>query len=132
MSDSGVFFSTRLRGKPTILRLIRHSGFAQTFVSQQFPLGRVQEVVSRYYGINLDELKSSDRRPLYSHPRQIAMYLARQLTRHSLPDIAARFGGKHHTTVLHACRQVPLRMKRDPRTAEDVKVLREAIIRCAA
>ena len=60
-------------------------------------------------------------------PRQIAMYLAKQMTPRSLPEIGRKFGGRDHTTVLHACRKVEELMKSDLSLAEDVDMLRRML-----
>jgi chromosomal replication initiator protein len=66
----------------------------------------VQQVVSEYYKITINELKSKKRTHNIALPRQIAMYLTRKLTRHSLPEIGNAFGGKDHTTVMHSCKKI--------------------------
>ena len=66
----------------------------------------VQQVVCEHFKINQNEIKNSKRTKNYVLPRQIAMYLTRTLTRHSLPEIGKSFGGKDHTTVLYACKKI--------------------------
>ncbi len=63
---------------------------------------QIQEEVAKYYHIQLKDLKGKKRVKSIVVPRQIAMYLARELTDNSLPKIGAEFGGKDHTTVIHA------------------------------
>ena len=67
---------------------------------------RIQDVVSAHFKISLDLLVSNKRSKEIAMARQVAMYLARQLTKSSLPDIGRQFGGKDHTTVLHACEKI--------------------------
>jgi chromosomal replication initiator protein len=62
--------------------------------------------VSNYYNLTVSELKSRNNSPQVSFPRQVAMYLCKQLTHCSLPEIGRRFGGKHHSTVIHAIQKI--------------------------
>ena len=64
------------------------------------------KVVSRYYDISPDQLVTKKRSRDISHPRQVAMYLCRELTDMSLPKIGQVFGGRDHTTVMHACEKI--------------------------
>ena len=76
-------------------------------------LADVQEVVARRFQVKVAELKSKRRTKTLVHPRQIAMYLARELTAASFPEIGREFGGKDHTTIMHACRQIEKAIDRD-------------------
>ncbi len=67
---------------------------------------KIQKIISYEYKITLSKLKSKNNSPTVSFPRQIAMYLSKELTRTSLPEIGKKFGGKHHTTVLHSIRKI--------------------------
>ncbi|MXP56735.1 chromosomal replication initiator protein DnaA [Pantoea sp. Mhis] len=69
-------------------------------------LEHIQKTVAEYYRLNLKDLLSKRRSRSVSRPRQIAMAMAKELTNHSLPEIGDAFGGRDHTTVLHACRKV--------------------------
>jgi chromosomal replication initiator protein len=69
-------------------------------------IDHIQRLVCHEYSLTLGQLKSKNNSPAVSHPRQIAMYLAKQLTTASLPQIGREFGGKHHTTVLHSVRKI--------------------------
>lgn len=66
----------------------------------------IQKAVANYYNVSLFDLKNTRRNKNIVLPRQIAMYLARQMTNLSLPEIGASFGGKDHTTVLHSCKKI--------------------------
>jgi chromosomal replication initiator protein len=77
-------------------------------------LSEIKAVVSAQYGITADELISPARGARVSLPRQLAMYLARELTDESLPSIGRAFGGRDHTTVLHALRRAEQRIATDP------------------
>jgi chromosomal replication initiator protein len=75
---------------------------------------RVQELTAEAFGITAEELVSTARAVRVAWPRQVAMYLARQHTGSTLPAIGQRFGGRNHTTVLHACRRTAERLAGDP------------------
>jgi chromosomal replication initiator protein len=74
---------------------------------------KIQEQVARRFDLDVSDLKSACRRKDLVTPRQIAMYLIRELTDTSLPAIGRAFGGRDHTTVLHACKQVASKLNRD-------------------
>ena len=73
----------------------------------------IQKQVSDFFNINIIELKSSRRHKHLVLPRQVAMYLTRKLTRHSLPEIGNTFGGKDHTTVMHSCKKIEQDISKD-------------------
>jgi chromosomal replication initiator protein len=75
--------------------------------------------VAEYYKIRVSDLLSPRRSRTITRPRQIAMALAKELTTHSLPEIGNAFGGRDHTTVLHACRKVAELRNTDARISED-------------
>jgi chromosomal replication initiator protein len=85
----------------------------------------IQKTVSEYYKIRVAELLSRKRTRMIARPRQLAMALAKELTEHSLPEIGDAFGGRDHTTVLHACRKIQELCETDGRIREDkAKLLR--------
>ena len=79
----------------------------------------IQKTVAEYYKIRVADLLSARRTRSITRPRQVAMALAKELTSHSLPEIGEWFGGRDHTTVLHACRKVNELKESDLRIAED-------------
>jgi chromosomal replication initiator protein len=79
----------------------------------------IQKTVAEYYKIRVAELLSKRRSRSIARPRQVAMALAKELTNHSLPEIGDAFGGRDHTTVLHACRRVKELRETDRRIGED-------------
>jgi len=83
----------------------------------------IQKTVADYYKLRLNELLAKKRTRSVARPRQIAMALAKELTNHSLPEIGAAFGGRDHTTVLHACRVIEELRGTDTRLGEDVNNL---------
>lgn len=89
----------------------------------------IQEAVCTQYHVKLTELKSRRRSKTLVHPRQIAMYLCRELTDASYPEIGRHFGGKDHTTIIHACRQVAKGKESDPALHATLEKLKEQILR---
>jgi len=79
----------------------------------------IQKTVGEYFKIRVADLLSKRRSRSIARPRQIAMALAKELTSHSLPEIGDAFGGRDHTTVLHACRRVKALRDTETRVAED-------------
>jgi chromosomal replication initiator protein len=79
----------------------------------------IQKTVAEYYKIRVADLLSARRSRSITRPRQLAMALAKELTNHSLPEIGDAFGGRDHTTVLHACRKVTELREGDARVNED-------------
>jgi chromosomal replication initiator protein len=73
---------------------------------KQVSLDNIQRTVAEYYKIKVADLMSRRRSRSVARPRQVAMALAKELTNHSLPEIGDSFGGRDHTTVLHACRKI--------------------------
>jgi chromosomal replication initiator protein len=74
--------------------------------SRQVSIENIQKTVADYYKIKVSEMYSKKRTRNVARPRQVAMALAKELTQMSLPDIGEAFGGRDHTTVLHACRKI--------------------------
>ena len=86
-------------------------------------LESIQKTVAEYFKIRVSDLLAKKRTRSVARPRQIAMALAKELTSHSLPEIGEAFGGRDHTTVLHACRKVVELKETDSRIAEDYRNL---------
>lgn len=79
----------------------------------------IQKTVAEYYKIRVADLLSKRRSRSVARPRQLAMALAKELTNHSLPEIGDAFGGRDHTTVIHACRKIQELKETEPRIGED-------------
>ena len=86
---------------------------------QAIGIANIQKAVADYYGLQIKDLLSKRRTRSLARPRQVAMALAKELTEHSLPEIGEAFGGRDHTTVLHACRQIRTLMEADGKLRED-------------
>lgn len=89
----------------------------------------IQEAVCAQFHVKIAELKSRRRSKTLVHPRQIAMYLCRELTDASYPEIGRQFGGKDHTTIIHACRQVTKAKETDTGLQTTIESLKEQILR---
>ncbi|MBT6116282.1 MAG: chromosomal replication initiator protein DnaA, partial [Rhodospirillaceae bacterium] len=87
----------------------------------------IQKRVAEHYNIRLSDMHSARRARAVARPRQIAMYLAKQLTTRSLPEIGRKFGGRDHTTVMHAVRKVDELRSTDSGFSEDVELLRRLL-----
>jgi chromosomal replication initiator protein len=87
----------------------------------------IQKKVAEHYSIRLTDMSSARRARAVARPRQVAMYLAKQLTSRSLPEIGRKFGNRDHTTVMHAVSRVTELMERDGTFAEDVELLRRLL-----
>jgi chromosomal replication initiator protein len=90
-------------------------------------IDEIQRRVAEHFNIRLSEMTSERRARAVARPRQIAMYLAKQLTTRSLPEIGRKFGGRDHTTVMHAVRKIEELTLSDRALAEDVELLRRML-----
>ncbi|MEM5537282.1 chromosomal replication initiator protein DnaA [Neptuniibacter pectenicola] len=90
---------------------------------KQVSIDNIQRVVADYYKIKVSDLLSKRRSRSVARPRQVAMSLSKELTNHSLPEIGDAFGGRDHTTVLHACRKIKELRESDADIREDYKNL---------
>lgn len=91
--------------------------------TRQISIENIQKTVADYYKIKVAEMYSKKRSRIVARPRQVAMALAKELTDLSLPDIGDAFGGRDHTTVLHACRKIQELRASDPTLARDFALL---------
>jgi chromosomal replication initiator protein len=94
-----------------------------SFQERLVTINNIQKTVAEYYKIRVADLHSKARSRQVARPRQVAMALAKELTNHSLPEIGDAFGGRDHTTVLHACRKIVELAGSDPRMREDYENL---------
>ncbi|GLK66410.1 chromosomal replication initiator protein DnaA [Hansschlegelia plantiphila] len=88
----------------------------------------IQRIVARHYQVSRADILSSRRTQTVVRPRQVAMYLSKQLTLRSLPEIGRRFGGRDHTTVLHAVRKIDDLVKRDGALFDEVELLKRMLL----
>lgn len=89
----------------------------------------IMEAVAQHYGLEVEDLRVRKRTRALAFPRQIAMYLCREMTDASLPQIGDEFGGRDHTTVLHACEKIAREAKENPELAATLSALRTSIQR---
>jgi chromosomal replication initiator protein len=87
----------------------------------------IQRKVSEHYNIRLSDMIGPKRLRSYARPRQVAMYLCKQMTTRSLPEIGRRFGGRDHTTVMHGVRRIEELKQSDSQIAEDIELLSRAL-----
>jgi chromosomal replication initiator protein len=88
---------------------------------------RIQQAVAEYFGVKASELRSTSRLRAITFPRQVAMFLCRELTNASLPEIGRYFGGKDHTTVLHSCAKIARLEAQDEQVARMLWQLRQTL-----
>jgi chromosomal replication initiator protein len=108
---------------------------AQDVLKDVFPQGegaqisieRIQELVCDRFSVTMAELTGDRRSQNIVYPRQVAMYLARELTDQTLPAIGRAFGNRDHTTVMHACKRTAERMAQDPEANQMVRDLTERL-----
>ncbi len=90
-------------------------------------IDEIQRQVAEHYNIRLADMHSARRARNVARPRQVAMYLAKQLTPRSLPEIGRKFGGRDHTTVMHAVKKIEELIAEDPSFLQDVETLRRGL-----
>jgi chromosomal replication initiator protein len=95
--------------------------------NRQISLEQIQKTVSDFYKIKPADMYSKKRTRAIARPRQVAMWLSRELTSHSLPEIGDTFGGRDHTTVIHACRTIISLRGKDSQLNNDLHVLMQTI-----
>lgn len=94
---------------------------------RELSISLIQEVVARHYDVSVEDLKLKKRTRSIAFPRQVAMYLARELTDFSLPRIGEGFGGRDHTTVLHACEKINKQIKEDEGLASIIDQIKKEL-----
>lgn len=94
----------------------------------QLSIGKIQDEVAKFYHIQVKDLKGKKRVKAIVVPRQIAMYLAREMTESSLPKIGAEFGGKDHTTVIHAHEKISQLMKNDSSIQQEIAEIKNLLL----
>jgi chromosomal replication initiator protein len=90
---------------------------------RQISIDNIQRLVAEYYNIKISDILSKRRNRTIARPRQMAMFLAKELTNHSLPEIGEAFGGRDHTTVLHACKRIAELKESSADVSEDYRNL---------
>jgi chromosomal replication initiator protein len=88
----------------------------------------VQKAVAKHFKVGISDLKSQRRIKNFAHPRQVAMYLCKKHTQTSYPEIGGKFGGKDHTTVMHACRKIERLLENDSSLQNDIATIEKTLI----
>jgi len=119
-----VIANAHFTGRPITLDFVKEA--LKDLLSLQDKLvtiDNIQKTVAEYYKVKMSDMLSKRRTRSVARPRQMAMAMAKELTNHSLPEIAESFGGRDHTTVLHACRKIKELVETSTDIAEDYKNL---------
>ncbi|MGH7352968.1 MAG: chromosomal replication initiator protein DnaA [Candidatus Rokuibacteriota bacterium] len=94
---------------------------------RQVTIDEIQRKVAEHFAIRVSDLKAKNRTRAVAFPRQVAMYVAREITHHSLSELGRAFGGKDHTTVLHAVEKIKALLQEDPKLRQQVEALIQGI-----
>jgi len=147
-SDAAFFIAERVRSnvrelEGALRRVIANARFTGKAISidqvkaalrdliaiqaRQVGIDNIQKTVADFYKLRMSDLLSKKRNRSLARPRQLAMALSKELTNHSLPEIGDAFGGRDHTTVLHACRKVEELRELHPEIKDDYRALRRIL-----
>lgn len=120
---------SKLTGQPITMELAERElrDLVRPVEMKRVRIEEIQRIVARHYNVSRSDLLSSRRTANVVRPRQIAMYLAKTLTLRSLPEIGRRFGGRDHTTVLHAVRKIESLIGTDNGLAAEIEVLKSQL-----
>ena len=123
-----IYATAKASGAPITLELAKHALGAQDISTEKnISISEIINAVTKYYDVRLADLQSRRRSQSIALPRQICMYLARNLTDHSLEEIGGHLGGRDHTTVLHACGKIKGLHRTDPKTRAQLEELTASI-----
>ncbi len=118
-----------LTKKPVTLDVVEETIGARIMPGRKTSIEDIQRKTAEFYKLDLRDFHSPQRSRRVARPRQVAMFLSRELTMRSLPEIGRRFGGRDHTTVLHACRRIAALCSEDPMLKQEVDFLRQVLSR---
>ena len=116
-----------LTKKPVTLDTAEEAIGLRAFPGVKTSIEDIQRKTAEFYKLDVRDFHSPQRARRVARPRQVAMYLARKLTTRSLPEIGRRFGGRDHTTVLHACRRIEALCEEDPLFKQEVDFLSQML-----
>src|SRR5699024_7018797 len=102
-------------------------GLQEISAERGLSISKIQEIVAQYYRLQVSDLTGKKRTKNIVEPRQIAMYLSRELTENSLPKIGKEFGGKDHTTVIHAYDKISQNLLSDAELKKQLSDLRKLL-----
>ncbi|HTQ14772.1 MAG TPA: chromosomal replication initiator protein DnaA [Rhizomicrobium sp.] len=120
-----------LTKQPVTMEVAEQTLGSRTAGTRKTSIEDIQRKTAEFYKLELRDFQSAGRARRIARPRQVAMYLARELTMRSLPEIGKRFGGRDHTTVLHACRRIAALCQESQEFKEEVEFLRTVLSRNA-
>jgi chromosomal replication initiator protein len=120
---------TDLTKKPVTLETIEDVVGLRSASGAKTSIEDIQRKTAEFYKLDVRDFHSPQRARRVARPRQVAMYLSRKLTTRSLPEIGRRFGGRDHTTVLHACRRIEALCEEDPLFRQEVDFLSQMLAR---
>jgi chromosomal replication initiator protein len=123
-----IYAHTQLVGRPITLegsQEVLHDLLRAN--DRRVTIDEIQKRVAEHYNIRLADMHSARRARAVARPRQVAMFLCKQLTPRSLPEIGRKFGGRDHTTVMHAVRKIEELRTNDRTLAEDIELLRRML-----
>ncbi len=119
-----VIANSRFTGSPINVELVKRTlRDVLAIQDRHVSLENIQRLVAEYYNIKISDILSKRRNRTIARPRQMAMFLAKEFTSHSLPEIGEAFGGRDHTTVLHACKRIAELKEGSADVAEDYRNL---------
>src|SRR6185295_7732462 len=121
--------TSTLTGEQVTMELAEREGrdLIRPLDHRKIKIADIQRIVARHYNVSRSHLLSSRRTANVVRPRQVAMYLAKTMTLRSLPEIGRRFGGRDHTTVLHAVRTIEHLVGNDMALAEEIEILKRQL-----
>ena len=123
---------TQVRLKNTIeenkKQVLNVSGLFINYNNKSINIESIQNLVASHYKLSLEEMLSPRRSRSLARPRQIAMYLAKQYTTNSLPDIGRKFSNRDHTTVIHAVKKIDELIKKDNEIKQNVTEIKKKLI----
>lgn len=120
---------SKLQGQPITTELTAEAlkDIIQAPKSKKITIQDIQKIVGQYYSVRIEDFSAKKRTKSIAYPRQIAMYLSRELTDFSLPKIGEEFGGRDHTTVIHAHEKIVKDIQNDPTFKQEVENLEKEI-----
>jgi chromosomal replication initiator protein len=118
-----------LTKQPVTMEVLETNLGQRTAGTRKTSIEDIQRKTAEFYKLELRDFQSAGRARRIARPRQVAMYLAREITSRSLPEIGKRFGGRDHTTVLHACRRIAALCEEDPLFKQEVDFLKNVLSR---
>jgi chromosomal replication initiator protein len=118
-----------LTKQPVTLEVVENTLGQRSVGARKISIEEIQRKAAEFYKLELRDFQSPARARRIARPRQVAMYLAREITERSLPEIGKRFGGRDHTTVLHAWRRITALCAEDPLFKQEVDFLKTVLSR---